>query len=590
MTRRRFLGSAAATTGAAALASWFAPVLERAWATDPAGCGTLGDIDHFVFLMQENRSFDHYFGTLSGVRGFSDPAARAGAFDQVGYSPGIGPTSTGFLEPFRLQTTSATLDGECVNDPTHDWGPQHDCWDGGRMDGFVRTHVASEGAGNGPVIMGYYTRADLPLHHALADAFTVCDGYHCSVLGPTYPNRLYWMSGTIDPDGKAGGPLVETLDPVIELSYYGKFGWKTMPEVLQEAGVSWKVYQSPDTIEAVETSVFIDNVLRYFAAYTDPATPLHLNALVPTYPGTFELDVATGQLPQVSWIITTFAECEHPAAPPAFGAYAIADVLQTLVSNPSVWEKTALIVSYDENGGFFDHVPPPVPPLGTPGEFLTVDLANVPDAAGVAGPIGLGFRVPCLVISPYSRGGLVSSDIFDHTSQLRLLESRFGVDVPNLSAWRRATVGDMTATFDFASPPSAGLPPLPATSLVDPIVLAQCDGGADAVTGSLSGGQPYPVPPNAMPTQETTPTRGRPSGVVAACAPAVVTSAPPSSQPAIGATSAPAPIPAAPIPAAGTGGSLPVTGEPPGLALAGLGAASAALAAAVLRRRTGDTD
>jgi hypothetical protein len=309
---------------------------------------------------------------------------------------------------------------------------------------------------------------------------------------------------------------------------------------------------------------------------------LHLNGLVPTYPGTFEADVAAGQLPQVSWIITTFAECEHPAAPPAFGAYAIADILRTLVSNPGVWEKTALIVSYDENGGFFDHVPPPVPPVGTAGEYLTVDLGKVPGANNVAGPIGLGFRVPCLVISPYSRGGLVSPDTFDHTSQLRLIETRFGVPVPNLSAWRRAAVGDMTSTFDFASTPSTSVPSLPAASLTDPIVLAQCGGGADAVTGSVGGGQPYPIPPNAMPDQESAPTRRRPSGPVAACAPAAGTPSSAPLQPAATPTGAPATVDAG-----ATGGSLPRTGEPADLAVAGLAAAGAALAAAALRRVAG---
>jgi phospholipase C len=379
------------------------------------------------------------------------------------------------------------------------------------MDSFVRVHVASEGAANGPIVMSHYDRSTLPFYYALADAFTICDGYHCSVIGPTYPNRLYWMSGTIDPDGSAGGPLLETLAPVADTTYYGKFGWTTMPEVLEQAGVSWKVYQSPDTIEAVSTPLLIDNVLRYFKAYTDPATSLAQKAFLPTYPGTFKLDVATGQLPQVSWVITQFLESEHPAAPPAWGSYAIADILQTLISNPAVWEKTALILSFDENGGFFDHVPPPTAPAGTAGEYITAP-GSIPDEAGIAGPIGLGFRVPCLVLSPYSRGGMVYSGISDHTSQLRLLETRFGTPVPNLSDWRRQNVGDLTGAFNLAQAPQSSVPPFPMTTLTDPLVLSQ--GVQNGAPASLGEGTPYQYPKNEVQHQEAGPARAQPSGNV----------------------------------------------------------------------------
>src|SRR5205085_9983779 len=125
-----------------------------------------------------------------------------------------------------------------------------------------------------------------------------------------------------------------------------------------------------------------------------------------------------------------------------------ADVLNTLVSNPSLWAKTALFITYDENGGFFDHVPPPTPATGTAGEYLTVSPLPS-DAGGVTGPIGLGFRVPTLVVSPFSRGGYVSSGVFDHTSLLRFIETRFGAEVPNLSAWRRSVTGDLTRAFNF---------------------------------------------------------------------------------------------------------------------------------------------
>jgi phospholipase C len=187
-------------------------------------------------------------------------------------------------------------------------------------------------------------------------------------------------------------------------------------------------------------------------------------------------------------------------------------VLDILTSNPAVWEKTALIISYDENGGFFDHVPPPVAPPGTPGEYVTVPLSGVSSSANIAGPIGLGFRVPCLVLSPFSRGGLVSSDVFDHTSQLRLLEKRFGVAVPNLSTWRRNTVGDMSTVFNFAASKDVSIPTsIPTLAAANQAAgTALLEGNVNILLGTLDLGLPYPVPPNSMPTQETSPVRGRP--------------------------------------------------------------------------------
>ncbi|MGY2060687.1 alkaline phosphatase family protein, partial [Nocardia gipuzkoensis] len=153
----------------------------------------------------------------------------------------------------------------------------------------------------------------------------------------------------------------------------------------------------------------------------------------------------------------------------------------------------------------------PTPPPGTPGEFLTVDLNRVSKANGIAGPIGLGYRVPCFVISPYSRGGLVASETFDHTSQLRLLERRFGVEVPNLTTWRRGVTGDMTSAFDFASTPNAVPPRVTDPNTRTAAALAQC--GPNIALGTADKGTPYPVPPNNMPTQEPG-SRRRPSGIV----------------------------------------------------------------------------
>jgi phospholipase C len=351
------------------------------------------------------------------------------------------------------------------------------------------------------------------VHYALADAFTVCDHYFCSVLGPTDPNRLYWISGTIDPDGQHGGPLLETPTLVPR----NKYSWQTYPEALQDAGVPWKVYTNK-SIPVVSESV-LSGMLGAFKNFQDPHSQLYKRGIAPTFPGNFQTDVKNNTLPAVSWVIPSLLTCEHPALPPAFGAQGIVQVLNILTSNPAVWEKTALIISYDENGGFFDHVPPPTAPPGTPGEYVTVPLAGVADSMDIAGPIGLGFRVPGLVISPYTRGGLVASDVFDHTSQLRLIETRFGVEVPNLSAWRRATVGDMTSAFNFAAAANAGKPTLP-PSRSGPALL-ECRVGIDTLIGTFESTKnpfSYPVPPNSMPTQETTPVRGRPSGSAASTA------------------------------------------------------------------------
>jgi phospholipase C len=200
----------------------------------PAG-SDLGAIEHVVFLMQENRSFDHYFGSYRGVRGFNDhTGGDPGVFAQPW--PG-GPSAT--LLPFHLDTVSAN--GECVHDVTHEWGPQHQCWNGGLMDGFVRTHTATanEGPAHGILTMGYYSRADLSFYYALADAFTICDAYHCSVLGPTDPNRLFSVSATIDLAGAAGGPVIG--NPTAPAQQFS-LGWTTMPERLQAKGITWKVY------------------------------------------------------------------------------------------------------------------------------------------------------------------------------------------------------------------------------------------------------------------------------------------------------------------------------------------------------------
>ena len=439
ITRRRALRN----LGVAGLAVSGVDALLGAAAEAAPKHGTLADIEHVVVFMQENRSFDHYFGTYAGVRGFGDKLNRQ-AFHQ--------PDITGKqVHPFRLTT-------QCLPDITHEWAAQHQSWNHGRMNRFAFTHQDStDGPQVGLETMGYFDGSDVAFYHALANAFTICDGYHCSVLGPTDPNRLYSMSATIDPDGKHGGPLLHTnVDPTLRT---GQFSWPTMPEALQHKGIGWKVYMDPGT-------GFFDNVLSYFKQYRK-GSKLAARGLVPTFPADFLDDVAHDRLPQVSWLLTAIGDSEHPEFSTASaGQGAARQIVETLMANPKVWRKTALFITWDENGGFFDHVSPPTPRTGTKGEYLTGELPL--EAQGIRGPIGLGVRVPMLVVSPFSRGGLVCSDRFDHTSTLRFLETRFRARVPNLSAWRRGATGDLTSAFNFAAKPSYGRPALPRVPVLPP--------------------------------------------------------------------------------------------------------------------------
>ena len=487
LTRREMLRTAAIAGAGAGLAGLAAdPLLSPVLAAAPRR-GTLKDIEHVVVLIQENRSFDHYFGTFPGARGFAD--AKQSVLAQPGYpAPGF----NGKLLPFHLNTGGQP---QCFPDITHDWGPQHQSWNGGAMNGFVRAHLAVDGASVGPATMGYYEQRDIPYYWALAEAYTLCDAYHCSVIGPTYPNRLLSVSATLDPAGQAGGPLLHTATTDYA-SLIGRYSWTTMFEQLQARGITWKVYNGTG-------GGSLDNMLVFFKQFqTNPA--LGALGLKPTYPADFMADLENGGLPQVSWLLTGINQTEHPGYSSAkIGEFATRQILEAIWSKPKLWAKTAIFITWDENGGFFDHVAPPTPPPGTPGEYVTVNPLPS-DAAGVAGPIGLGFRVPMIVVSPFSRGGFISSDRFDHTSILRFLETRFGPEVPNLSAWRRKATGDLTGAFNFAAAANNGLPRLP------PVNVTTTQLGNGGCTTSPPS--PVTVPPNVAPKQLKGKPR-RPSGL-----------------------------------------------------------------------------
>jgi phospholipase C len=473
MTRRRLLGYGAGVAAATFASAFLPPNLRRALAQPAPAHGSFSDIKHVVLLMQENRSFDHYFGTLAGVRGFGDPNAMTLSTGKSVFHQPDDQSPDGHLLPFHLDTSSSNA--QKLPSTNHGWVTQHESWNGGKMDNWLPAHRKADKQ-NGPYVMGHFTRADIPFHFALAEAFTICDAYHCSVLGPTYPNRLYWMTGTNHPLGTEEGAMTHNTPPP------GGAMWKTYPERLEEAGVSWKIYHQLATLKTkdqkeLDVMNFGFNVLGCFPQYqhATPDSPLFLKAMSPSPADQFRQDVLNDSLPAVSWLYPPSHASEHPDHMPAAGADFVASIVDAIAANPKVWAKTAFILNYDENDGLFDHVAPPVPPEGTKDEFL----------GGL--PIGAGFRVPCIIVSPWTAGGWVSSQPFDHTSVVRFLEKFTGVREPNVTDWRRQTFGDLTSAFRFEEPVFAGPPPFPDTA---------------ALLAEANKSKHYPAP--IVPTQDQT--------------------------------------------------------------------------------------
>jgi phospholipase C len=457
------------TTGA--LSAAFPSSIARALAI-PANnrTGTIADVEHIVVLMQENRSFDHYFGTLKGVRGFGDPrVAKLPSGEPVWNQPD---STGGYVLPFHPGAPDLGL--QFLQDLAHDWTTTHAAWNEGKHDQWVPQ--------KGTTTMAHLNRSDIPFHYALADAFTVCDAYHCSLLGPTDPNRYYMWTGWVGNDGKNGGPVIDNSE--------AGYDWSTYPERLEKAGVSWKIYQ--DAGEGLDAAHFWgwtgdnpyignygDNSLLYFHQYqnSQPGSPLYEKALTGTdiaVSGTlfdeFRKDVQNNKLPKVSYIVAPEAYTEHPNWPANYGAWYVSQILDALTANPEVWSKTAFFLTYDENDGFFDHVVPMTVPSSRAQGISTVDTTNEifeGDSEYPAGPYGMGVRVPMVVISPWSKGGWVDSEVFDHTSIIRFIEKRFGpnnpeLEEPNITPWRRAVAGDLTSAFNFKSPNDTKVP-LPST-------------------------------------------------------------------------------------------------------------------------------
>ena len=499
--RRQFLRAALGGVGAAASLGVFPPVIRRALAIPPkSATGTIQDVRHVVILMQENRSFDHYFGTLRGVRGFADrhPVPLPGGLSVWDQADDNGTV----YRPFRLD--SRTTCAQRVPDLVHGWRDAQAAANQGRWNRWVPSKALSLIGPELPakleprpgLTMGFYRREDIPFQFALADAFTVCDAYHCSIFGSTTPNRLFQMAGSNDPLGRGGGPvidnrsgatLVENRDGIADPGsinafklppeYRGfgpRYTYKTYPERLQEAGVSWKVYQDP----ADNMDGFLNALVAFEAFSAAPrSSALWQRGMSRWTLEDLRRDVLADTLPQVCWVTPPAAMCEHPFdSSPVQGAEFIAQLLAALTANPDVWGGTALLICFDENDGFFDHVPSPAPPAvaenGVKTGASTVDTSAELHSADQS-HYGLGPRVPLYVISPWSKGGWVDSQVFDHTSLLRFLELRFGVMEPNISPWRRVVCGDLTSAFDFANPDRAAFISLPDTTGSRAVVQAQ---------------------------------------------------------------------------------------------------------------------
>lgn len=494
MNRRRFIQLSGGTAAFSALSTSIAKA-----AAIPANrrTGSLRDVEHVVVLMQENRSFDHYFGTLRGVRGFGDPRPVT-----LPSGKPVWHQSDGTKEILPFHPDLKDLGLAFLEDLPHGWDDGHAAWNQGRYDRWVPA--------KGATTMAYLTRQDIPFHYALADAFTICDAYHCSFIGSTDPNRYYMWTGYTGNDGAGGGPVLGNDEQ--------GYGWATYPERLERSGISWKIYQdigigldaggSWGWTDDAFIGNYGDNSLLYFNQYRGaaPGNPLYDKARTGTNVakagGYFDIlaaDVRANRLPQVSWIVAPEAFTEHPNWPVNFGAWYIAKCLDALTANPEVWSKTALFITYDENDGFFDHlVPPYAPSAGQGSSTVDVQLELFSGTGHVPGPYGLGQRVPMFVVSPWSTGGYVCSQTFDHTSIVQFLEARFGVREPNISPWRRAVCGDLTTAFDF-SRSDAAIPALPDT---DPYQPKDHDRHPDY--------KPKPPAKPALPTQEQGRRRARP--------------------------------------------------------------------------------
>jgi phospholipase C len=485
LSRRRLLQAGGAIAGAAAVGAGAGGAQVARAARAKAATGTIADLQHVVILMQENRSFDHYYGTLQGVRGFSDKQVlKYQSGTTIFEQPDKSRTDLRYLLPFHMDSTK--VDAQNAGDLDHSWSGDHSARNSGLWNNWVSAKTEQT--------MGYFTRNDLPFNYALADAFTICDGYHQSILGPTSPNRMYFWTGT------SSGWTSNPPDYTVEFTNV-----TTYPELLLNAGISWQVYTNHEVGDGSGNNGWVgdygDNPLWFYQKYQTSmkatttagqqlavqgaVQPWQPNAGVALGPNQvdhvlaqFISDCAAGTIPQVSWIVAPYEYSEHPSASPSYGSHYVSTVLNALMSNQALWEKTALFITYDEHDGYFDHALPPSPETTVTNEFIS------------SLPIGLGPRVPMIICSPWTRGGFIDSNTYDHTSMLQFLETWTGVQAPNITAWRRSVTGDLTAAFDFTSP-DYSIPTLPDTVAL--INQSDAEKSHPAVKTPAEGAQVAPV-------------------------------------------------------------------------------------------------
>jgi phospholipase C len=561
-SRRDFLKKAALLSGSAAMMNMLPPVIQKALAIDPELGSTFYDAEHIVFLMQENRSFDHQLGMLQGVRGYNDPRAIQLPDKNKVWLQTTKQGDTYGPMHLNVKDTKVAWMGSLP----HGWSDQTDAMNNGKYDKWLEVKQARNKAySDMPLTMGYCDRSDFPFYYSLADAFTVCDQNFCSSITGTHPNRHYWMTGTVRESNKPEG--IAHLWNVNNYEY-PELDWTTYPERLEEAGVSWKVYQNELTMgyglkgeESSWLSNFGTNVLEYYKQYnvrlheggianlqtkktsilqqiadlekqpnderavsrlaaakkvltnietaigkytadsfnslSDRSKALNTKAFAtntndPNFHdlttmkyndnGTerelevpkgdvfhqFREDVKNGTLPAVSWLMPPANFSDHPGEP-WFGPWYVSEAMEILLQNPEVWKKTVFVITYDENDGYFDHVPPFVVPnpykentgkvsqgIDPKMDFVTRDQQTNPSASETSireASIGLGYRVPMIIASPWTRGGYVCSEVFDHTSSLQFLENflekKFNKKVKeeNITQWRRTICGDLSSAF-----------------------------------------------------------------------------------------------------------------------------------------------
>lgn len=349
------------------------------WATSPAARAARTrradtPLRHLVIACQENRSYDHYFGMYLGPAGYG-PAADYTQPDGMG----------GTVAPFEFTALSTP-------DIPHSWDAVHAQWDGGAMDGFYTT--------DGNAGMGYYTPRELPFYYSLLDNSALCANYHCPLLGPTWPNRFYFAAGT------SGGITTNGVWG------YGVFDFPIILDLLDAAGITWGIYNMNwDSVPFGNT----DNVFVFWKNFAKDNRTRGSK-------GSFLNDARKGQLPQVSWLVSSFAHHrdEHPPADVSAGM-GLQQELITAVRQSPIWNDTAYLLTYDEHGGYFDHVTPPA-----------VDA------------YGLGVRVPLWVVSPYAKTGpVLSSRPAEHTSTVKLIEAVYGIPT---------TLTEQNHLFDSSTP------------------------------------------------------------------------------------------------------------------------------------------